>query len=222
MINISKIERSNRKSLSIIVTNEGEVVIKAPQKLPLCEIQRFVQEKTKWIEAKLNKVKVNNAEFSCVINYERLLVFGKIYTAYRSGDVKSVVIYNDKILLPSKWPQDKLMGKINTWYKKLADDYIITQTKNIANYVNLQPSSIKCTGSRGRWGACNNKKQLSINYRAVMLPKGIIDYIIVHELAHLVHLNHSKEFWALVGEIMPNYNTYRKELKRYGFILKLF
>ena len=222
MINISKIERSNRKTLSIVVTSEGEVVIKAPLRLPLCEIQRFVQEKSGWIENKLAKIKNNTSQFSSVINYQKLLVFGNICTAYRSKSVKNIVFDGSRVLVCEKWPQDKLMGKINSWYKKLANDYIISRVHQIAEIINLKPGLVKCTGSRGRWGACNNNKHIMINYRAVMLPKRLIDYIIVHELAHLVHLNHSKEFWALVGEIMPAYPSMRKELKQYGFALKLF
>lgn len=222
MIQISSLERSRRKSLSIIITNNGEVVVKAPLNLPSSQIEKFIKEKEKWIEKKLEKFQTNNENFSEVINYQKLMLFGKIYPVFRSKTVKQIVIQEDKILIPEKWPQEKLFVKITSWYKLVAENYLLERTDFISKDLNLIPSKIKTTATRGRWGACNNKKLVLLNFRCIMIPKGLIDYIIIHELAHLVQLNHSTKFWQIVGSILPSYKSYRQELKKYGFLLKLF
>lgn len=222
MFKISSLERSKRKSLSIVITNSGEVVVKAPLHLPNDQIEKFIKEKEKWIETKLAKFKKNTDEFIDVINYQKLMLFGKIYPVYKSKMVKEIIVEEERILLPEKWQQEKLYSKITSWYKKIAEEYLIKRTENISENIKMLPSKIKCTGTRGRWGACNNKKVVLLNFRCMLLPKGLIDYVIIHELAHLVELNHSPKFWQVVGSILPNYKAYRQELKKYGFALKLF
>lgn len=222
MVEISKIVRSNRKTLSVLVTGDGEVVVKAPLKLPESEINKFISEKESWIISKLKaKTQVIN-KFQDVISYKKLLVFGSAYNGYFSPSVKEIALTSDKILIPNKITPQKLNKCIIKWYKSLADSVVINRTKEISKHIGINPKIIKCTGSRGRWGACNSNKEVFITWRAVMLPERLIDYIIVHELSHIIELNHSPKFWAIVGKILPDYKSRRAELKTYSFALNLF
>ena len=222
MIEISSLERSNRKSLSIIVKSDGKVVIKAPLRLPMAEIEKFVKAKEDWINKRIQKLRQNEDEFAEVINYQKMMIYGQIYPVYRSKQAKDLIIVDNKVLLPEKWSQDKLFGKITRWLKKEAENYLLKRLMQISENINLFPTEISTCGSRGKWGSCSSKGQIKLNFRCVLLPRGLIDYIIIHELAHLEELNHSARFWLLVEKFLPKYKDYRKELKKYGFILKLF
>ena len=222
MIEIAKIERSARKSLSVSVTRKGEVVIKAPLNLPTSRIQEFINEKRAWIEAKVNRATAVNTNFREVIEYKQLMLWGKQYYGYSSSTVKQITVLEDKILVPNTIQANNIHKKITKWYKGLADKYLVERTREISEKTNLFPCRVKCTGSRGRWGACNSAKEISLNWRCIMLPKHLIDYVIVHELSHLLELNHSPNFWAVVGQILPDFKARRKELKIYGFLLKLY
>ena len=102
MIEIAKIERSARKSLSVSVTRKGEVVIKAPLNLPTSRIQEFINEKRAWIEAKVNRATAVNTNFREVIEYKQLMLWGKQYYGYSSSTVKQITVLEDKILVPTQ------------------------------------------------------------------------------------------------------------------------
>lgn len=222
MVEISKIERSKRKTLSVIITPMGEVVVKAPLNLPDREIQRFIQEKEGWILSKIKKLDAVNSEFNEVISYQKLLVLGTAYNGYKSKSVSKIELMPDKILIPDRINSEKLYKKVISWYKILADSVLIPRVKEISTLVNIPFKSVKCTGSRGRWGACNNKREIFLNWRCIMLPQNLIDYVIVHELAHIIELNHSPKFWNVVGQMLKDYKPRRQSLKNYSFALKLF
>lgn len=222
MIEISRIERGNRKTLAVSISSSGEVVVKAPLRLSNEAIQKFLIEKQVWIESKLKKIASVNNNFQSIINYEELLVLGIRYKGFSSSAVSKITLKEDKILIPAKITPDKLHKKVLSWYKKLSDKILIGRTEQIAQAISLHPKSVKCTGSRGRWGACNSNHEVFLNWRCVMLPKGLIDYVIVHELVHLLELNHSPNFWAKISQILPDFKARRKEIKQYGFLLKLF
>lgn len=222
MINSPKIEYKKRKTISVSINTMGELVVKAPIGCPMEIINKFLTDKQAWIDSKLKKMDDRIEKYAEIINYQKLLVFGKSYYGYSSGAVKKITLTEDKILIPATVTPDKLHSKITNWYHKYADQILIPRTEEISKMLNLIPTNIKCTGSRGRWGACNSKGELFLNWRLVMLSPHLIDYVIVHELAHLLELNHSPRFWAEVGKVLRDYKSRRKELKEFGFCLKLF
>ena len=86
----------------------------------------------------------------------------------------------------------------------------------------LEFEGVKIINSRAKWGSCDSKSNLSFNFKMLMLPPNLIDYIIIHELSHLLELNHSQKFWEIVGSVMPSYKKHRQLLKSSGFLLTLF
>ena len=122
----------------------------------------------------------------------------------------------------TKFEKEKQLKSIVTWLKKLAKKVLAERLSFIENRINLKSTSFKIGDSRGRWGSCNSYGNIIINYRVVMLPPAIIDYVLVHELCHLLELNHSKKFWQNVGKFLPNYEIQRKSIKEYGFLLSLY
>lgn len=82
-------------------------------------------------------------------------------------------------------------------------------------------TSITIRDQKTRWGSCSSRGTLSFNYRLIFAPSAVLDYVVVHELCHLTHMNHSKEFWNMVGSVMPDYKVYRRWLRDHGQELSL-
>ena len=222
MVKISSLLRQDRKTISIQILSSGEVVVKAPFLAPDSAIEKFIKEKEDWIKSRQSKFKENTQEFTEVINYQKVLFLGEILTVFSSGSAKKIQINERGLFVPHPCENSKLFNKIKNFLKKQADEILVSRASQIAAALKKSPNLIKCTGSRGRWGACNSSGEIFLNWRAVCLPKKLIDYIIVHELCHLSEMNHSPKFWCLVQQILPNFKTLRKDLKRYGFLLKLY
>lgn len=216
------IERSKRKTLSLTVLKNGNVIVKAPISMRDEVINHFVEEKQDWIRSKLTSIKENQNKFEDVINMQNCLIYGNRYKIVRC-DIKQIQTGNNfELFVPAKYDNEKLVKAISMWFKKLAKKVLLDRLMFIEERVNLKSSSFKIGDSRGRWGSCNSYGNIILNYRVVMLPPSIIDYVIVHELCHLVELNHSKNFWDNVEKYLPNYEIARKNIKEYGFLLNMF
>ena len=216
------IERSKRKTLSLTVLKDGNVIVKAPLNMKDEIINRFVEDKQKWIREKLMAVKENINKFEDFIGYKTFLIYGNRYKIVKS-QVKQIET-NDKfeIIIPQKIEDSKLIKTLVLWYKKLAKKILTERLKFIEDRVRLKSNMIRFSDSKGRWGSCNSFGTIHLNWRVIMLPPKIIDYVIVHELCHLKEMNHSKEFWNLVGKFMPEYQTQKKQIKEYSFLLGLY
>lgn len=110
---------------------------------------------------------------------------------------------------------------LSRWYKKKTLEIVLPKTVHIAKEFGLGVTKISISTASHRWGSCNKKGNITFSFRLIMLPLEIIDYIIIHELAHLVEFNHSKLFWATVQKMMPEYKQHEKWLKHnsYNFFL---
>ncbi len=221
MTQIDILIRSNRRSLSISIDPQCQVIVKAPRNLPLSKIQYFVDSKSDWIMTQKNKIYTNFKLNENLFNYSKILFCGNLFNILYDKQSKQITLNEDYLLVPQKYA-DKTIKKISQWYKSIAIDVLINRTKYFCTLMQLNPSEIKLTNAKRCWGICNSNAVVSLNWRLIMLPHNLIDYVIVHELAHLVQLNHSKLFWEVVKSVIPDYNTRRKDLHKGDFLLSLF
>lgn len=119
---------------------------------------------------------------------------------------------------PETFTQEELkrMQVMDERFRKAAKEYF---PKRVAYYHTLTGGNytkITIRDQKTRWGSCSSNGTLSFNYRLMFAPPRILDYVVVHELCHLTHMNHSKDFWNMVASILPEYKTYRKWLKEHG------
>ena len=222
MIMPDYIERSNRKTLSLIVLKNGNVVVKAPINMKEEKINQFVEEKQAWIRDKLFLVNKTNSKFDDVMHYRKFMLYGNRYTLLLDN-VKKIET-NDKfqIVIPNKIEPDKILKNLKVWYKKAAKQVLFDRLSYIESRIRLKSKAFRIGDSKGRWGSCNSKGTICLNFRVIMLPPALIDYVIIHELCHLVEMNHSKKFWKLVETFSPNVDKLKKAIKEYGFLLGLF
>ena len=198
-----KIVRSRRKTLSLSVTREGEVVVRAPYGVSKDYISRFVGSHASWIEKRLQAVEQRpKLDLS---NGANLLLFGSAYTI-ASGRTR---IGEGMIFLPEEGREDALARLL----KKFSLQVMEKVTSRIAGEYGFCYHAVRISSARGRWGSCNRDGVIAYTFRVAFLPPELCEYVAVHELAHTVVFNHSAEFWEVVGDILPDWKARRKALK---------
>ncbi len=191
--------RQNRKTIVITVNENGEVIIKAPYFIPDSKIYSFLNEKQSWIFKQQQKIRnrinvINSYDF---VNY--VYVNGQKYDwkEVKQGKRKSKATFYTQ--------------EFNKNVIKRAEKWGILFEKKIL---------FKLCNSKCIWGSCNAKNIIKLNWKMILLPIELQDYIIVHELCHTKQLNHSTKFWEEVAHLLPNYKILRNKLKEYSFLLK--
>lgn len=221
MIKIDVLIRTNRKSISISITPTGNVVIKAPKTCPIEEIQNIVEKKENWINLHktriLNNLELNNNIFS----YRDILFFGQVYHIVFDSKVKHIKLENDYCVIPDKY-QPNFTRVLIKWYKKIAIEILRGRVEYFSNLMQVSPKNLRLSNAKGCWGSCNSAGLISLNWRLIMLPHDIIDYVVVHELSHLLQMNHSNLFWQVVKSVLPDFSIRRKNLKKGDYLLNLF
>lgn len=128
-----------------------------------------------------------------------------------------VVLFESKItIFLSEDNQNHPKVIFNKWVREYARQIITKRTKELATLGNFKFNKITIREQSTRWGSCSSEKNLNFNWKLILAPPEILDYVIVHELSHTVEMNHSKSFWKVVEGVMPNYIVYRNWLRKNG------
>ena len=208
---------SKRKSISIIVDRDGSVIVRAPLNI---REELIDQEIRKHKQSIISKI-VHNKSFNLssikkeFVNGESIQFLGRNYQLYFVEDLLKGVIFDNKFFI-NKENKSKAKILLKEWYIISAKEIIIPKVRILAKQMGINYKDILIRDLKYRWGSCTSKKTLLINWRVIKAPMFVIEYIIIHELAHLIESNHSKKFWNIVMVQMPNYINAKKWLKEYG------
>lgn len=217
-----EIVRSNRKTISIGLDRKGNIIIRIPNGLKHSELKKVLDLHKNFIEKLSRKsilVKRNLKQFR---EGEEFFYLGKKYKLKIVESQKEDLIFNNGFFLDRK-KVNKGKEIFRNWYKKQTYDMVVDKVNYFSKKVKLEFSQIKISSSKISWGSCNSKKELRFSWRLSMLPEGVIEYVIVHEIAHLKELNHSRKFWCLVESMLPEYKIQRKWLRENNHLfLNLF
>lgn len=206
--------RSQRKSIALRITKEAHVEVRAPLKAPKADIDRFVDSKRDWISKHLSERKrqmQNKAAFE--LRFGDTLPFQGREYPITARDGKLAGFDEECFFLPPGLPQAQMKRAIIQVYKMLAKILLTNKAAEYADKTGLTPTAVKINGAKTRWGSCSGKNSLNFSWRLVMADDDVIDYVVVHELAHTREHNHSDRFWTLVAAVMPDYNERRRKLK---------
>ncbi|MGL5346967.1 MAG: M48 family metallopeptidase [Peptostreptococcaceae bacterium] len=223
-----------RKNITIQVRPKDKVSIISPPNVSEKALKEIILENKNWIINKIEKYKdideaidlkkIENGSILYYLGNEYIL---EIIINNMKEDIKSgVLIRDNKLIIYTKSDEEEyIRSKIKIWYKsqseKIVKERLLILKTNSAVMYNLEPSKLKVKEQKKRWGSCTSEKSIYINSKLSMLRISAIDYILVHEFCHLVHMNHSKSFYNLVKSIMPTYKTEVEWLKKnnHKFIL---
>jgi predicted metal-dependent hydrolase len=137
-------------------------------------------------------------------------VDGSLKKATTKMERGKLVVYS-----PSK-DEAVIQKAIEKWYRERAKERINERIKYFSPMFDVQPTRVQIKDQQKRWGSCTPKGELLFNWKCVMAPANVLDYIVVHEMCHLVHRNHSKSYWQLLKRVMPDYEVRKQWLKQHG------
>jgi predicted metal-dependent hydrolase len=215
-----KIVRSRRKTIALIIEQDGSLIVRAPLRLSRLKIEQLVAEKADWIRKRQEWVRLH---YVVSHRYEEGELF---YFLGKSYPLKLVDQQHRPLLLSNSFQLDRnfqahAQQVFIDWYRDQTRQVIGERLSALANLYQLSYSNIHITSARTRWGSCSSRDTLNFSWRLVMAPLEVIDYVITHELAHLKIPNHSAAFWKYVEQLSPNYRALRKWLKENGGRLNL-
>lgn len=219
------IKRSkNRKKLTITVERDKSIIVHAPNTLSDESIAEIVKAKHQWIYEKLRhpqKYQTPVAPGKEIVNGESLLYLGRQYRVEIMEGSANSLRFEQKFYIPELDNQEKSKSDlIKEWYIDRAKDKIVPKVRKYARNLGVQVEKIKIVDNRFRWGSCTINNNVNISWRLIKAPMFVIDYVIVHELAHLLEANHTPEFWNIVSAQSPKMEKAKQWLKENGSILE--
>jgi len=213
------ITRTKRKKTISILIKDGNVEVKAPFNLNQNEIDAFILKKEKWIKNKiLLQKKIKQLPKKKFINGEVFKFLGKdLMLKINISDAKKTYIKNDYICLDlknnTKINKEKIKKELELFYRSFSEKILKEKTLIESKKMNLKVKGIKVRSYKNRWGSCSSNGDISYNWKLIMAPDKIINYVIIHELCHLIHFNHSRDYWREVRKKLPNFRESKEWLK---------
>jgi predicted metal-dependent hydrolase len=208
---------SKRKTLSIIVERDRSVIVRAPINTSKELIDKEINKRKLLLFKKVNHSQKYNIpqEKKEFVSGESLLYFGNYFKLeVVNKDIKGVEFDNKFVIGKSK--QNDAKEILKAWYFKQAEEKLIPKVKHFANQLGVNHNKISIMDLKYRWGSCTPKDNINFNWRIIKAPVYVIDYIIVHELTHLLETNHTPDFWNIVSVQLPNYEKAKEWLKEHG------
>lgn len=225
--------RSKRKTVGIAVSLDKGVRVSAPHYVTGAQLQTLVASRADWIGKKLDQLQQERMKMPRH-GYdagEVFLYMGQPYPLKLqslTGTAKSKASFDGSCIsvdLPEALPEEKqqewVRGALLRWYKLQAQDLVEKRIGLYSGKMGVSPSKVVIKEQKTLWGSCSGKNSIHINWKLVMAPLPVLDYVLVHELAHIKQKNHSKSFWTVVESILPGYREQVRWLKENGVTLML-
>lgn len=199
------IQYGSRKKIKIEIDGVGFITVKAPKNISQEALLSAIGKHGKWIKDRLayiDKIKETSTERTYDME-GKFLYLGEEFSLHELIETEGI-------------SQEQLKRDLKKFYISACKKIIDKRIKPYEKQLRVKAKSIDIEESTIRWGSCNSNRQLTFNYRLAMAPLEVIDYIIVHELCHIKHMNHDRSFWRLVGSLIRDYKKSEEYLARYG------
>ena len=210
------LEHRPRRTVGLKITADG-LVVHAPKRIFAFQLNQILQEKSSWI---LNKLKAREANQVDALNWvdgEHLLYLGQDIqlTIVKNPSNKALVFDANTLIMATPTPDNQVLiqRKVVQWYQKQAALDFGRRLTILAAKLGVPTPPLTLSNAKSRWGSCNSRGEVRLNWRLLQAPPPIINYVICHELAHLKQMNHSAKFWAEVESLFPDYKQAEKALK---------
>lgn len=213
-----EVQRSKRKTLAIYISHR-KVVVRCPLRASGLEVRQFVSANQQWIEKRLLEESVRDKELL------RIFKGGKIFyrareleIVFKQGRKQRILVSSDQFIIQGhKLNAAKARIQVEDYLIDKASEYLLPRARRLARHlgVNHKIKEIKLRKTKSKWGHCTSAGIIQYNWLIMLAPYSIIDYMITHEVCHLLHMDHSKRYWALVESICPQCDQYVDWLKRH-------
>lgn len=218
---IDRLIRSKRRTLALQIDAAGQLIVRAPQRLPRAEIERFVQSRAGWIRRHQQRLSDRRPPEHHYRPGERFLYLGEEYPLEIVAAARPALELRDGVFRLSRAALPRAAATFTGWYRRQAREVFAQRAEFHARRVGERFEKLRVSSARTRWGSCSNQRTLSFTWRLVMAPAAAIDYVVVHELAHLHNHGHSRAFWDQVSAWLPDWKQQAAWLKENGYRLSL-
>lgn len=223
---VAVVTRTARTKSATIKVEGGVVMVVVPETLVQERIVRLLDDKARWIKEKLalhfqehsksDKQYVSGESFSYLGRNYRLKV--------NKGQYEPVKLSRGRFTVTLRIGSDNpelIQDSLTSWYKQHAQAKLIEKAKRYADIIGVTYASVGIKLYKSRWGSCTVDGNIDFNWHIIMAPNRIVDYVVVHELCHLIHHDHSPKFWKQVERILPDYSECKEWLKLNAESLKI-
>ena len=226
------LRRSNRKSMGIAIERDGAIIVTAPHQAKFNEIEKFVSEKKIWLYQKLAKKKTLNREKPRreFVNGQGFLYLGKSYRlklidngkmrSGRSPNVTVLRLWHGYFELAES-EKANARNHFISWYRKQIKEQLKARIPRYDKRIEVTVKDTRILDLGHRWASCGRNGVINFNWRSVMAPVWVLDYILVHEMVHLIERGHTDRFWRLVSRVIPDYEEHALWLNENGADLDL-
>lgn len=219
-----KIVRSaKRKKLTITVERDRSIIVHAPEGASDATVRQVVDGKRQWLFEKLRHpqkyMDQPHAPGKELVSGESMPYLGKNYRIELIDSDANFIRFDQKFFVPRSL-ESKRPEAFRHWYEEKASERILPRVRQTAKVLGVNVNDAKIIGSRFRWGSCTPKDNVNFNWRLIKAPMFVIDYVIVHELAHLIEPNHTPRFWNIVKAQVPGMEKAKAWLKEHGQFLE--
>ncbi|MBI5779325.1 MAG: M48 family metallopeptidase [Planctomycetes bacterium] len=218
---ISKIIRSGRRSVALVIAPDATLVVRAPLAAPLAYIEDIVRRKSGWVRKKIAELKSRPQPTpKQFITGEKFLYLGQAYKLYVVDNQNAPLFFSQAFFLSSSY-QSKAKRIFLKWYWEQARGKLQERADFYAGQTGLKYRRLRINNAQTRWGSCSRAGNLNFSWRLIMAPLPVLDYLVTHEICHLAHPNHSQRFWNKVAGLCPEYQQHRKWLKQNDHLITI-
>jgi predicted metal-dependent hydrolase len=197
--------RSKRKTLSLQIDKNAKLWVRAPIKMPLLEIEKFINQKQSWISQKQSEIKCRIIPKPQYKTGEFFLFLGEKYPLIGNNLNEKLIFNGQEFLLKNSFNALEAQTKFHDFYKKEFIKIALPRLEYYSKKHNLIFNQVRFKAQKTRWGSCSVHNNINLNYLLIMAPTWVIDMVIAHELVHIEHKNHSKYFYEKLTEIFPKH-----------------
>ncbi len=217
------LKQSQRKTMSIYIENNGSVTVIAPEKLNQNDIEKIIEKKRYSIYKNLAEWRMLNESFvdRKYVNGEGFLYLGSSYRLQIETKLDlPLKLYQGYFFIHQK-ELSNAPFHFKNFYKEKGLSKIPERIKLYQKRIGVEPHNIKVMELKSHWASCSETGNINFHWKCMMAPLKVIDYIIIHELAHLIHKNHTDAFWNTVDKVLPDYQQRKEWLRKYGAMMDL-
>ncbi|MCW5600994.1 MAG: M48 family metallopeptidase [Nitrosomonas sp.] len=213
--------RRNRKTIGLIVNRAG-LIVRVPLHATSNSIEQVLHRKAAWVISKLDAWKEKKFIYPVWEQDSQFWLLGEPYrlvlTASSSLQMmpRSEQVHNMEFAAGIQLMPQQIERFVMAWYREQAEVYMRERVIGYASQLGVPTPKLRLSNARTRWGSCSSSGTVCLNWRLIQLPTTLVDYVVAHELAHLIEMNHSAAFWKVVEGIYPDYRQARSALKKIG------
>lgn len=221
MIQIDQLIRSRRKTIGLCIDGQGRLIVRAPLRISEKALLQALERKEEWIIKKQQQMRCRLEEYPphAFAEGEIFYYLGEPHVLHYQEEISGVQRQEGRFCLAAQ-PREQARKTLEQWYRARAKELLSQRVEIYAKRGAIPYKSIRITGARTRWGSCGAKGSLNFSFLLLMARPEAIDYVVAHELAHILQRDHSPAFWKQVQVLMGDYVLWRRWLKEHASQLR--